>query len=152
MIRSRIRRAREALDERGTSPTIGAVLLVGVTVVVATTAGVYFASFGGHGQQPFAVASVEFDEPADRATATWRANANADELRVSITAGDDHRTVTLTRVGQTATIDRDGITVSGERVGSWDHPAVDEGETVTVTVVAATNESTIVVAERTATL
>lgn len=143
------RTKRGASDERATSPAIGAILLVGITVIVAATVGGQIASFSGTEQQPFAIAPVEFDAADDRLSVTWRANTNADRVQVTVVVGDHHRTVTLTEVGHTMTVDFSGVTVRKGTVTSWNHPATTDGNRVSVTVVAVKNGNSIVLAERT---
>lgn len=141
--------ADAAGDERATSPTIGAVLLVGVTVVLATTAGTGMFGLADQARQgAFATPSVDYQTADDRVTVTWLANADAEELRVTMLVGDQRRTATLNAVGDKAVIDGDGVTVSAGGVTEWDDPTIGDGDRVSVTVIAAKGGETMVVAER----
>lgn len=135
-------------DERATSPTIGAILLVGITVVLATTAGTHLFGLAGSQQSAFATPAVEYSPSENRVSVTWLANADAEKLKVRILVGDQRRTVSLTDVGDRAVVDRDGVTVSSGSVGEWDSPTVSDGDRVTVTVVAVKGGESTVVAER----
>ena len=135
-------------DERATSPTIGAVLLVGITVVLATATGAQLFGLAGSQQGAFATATVEFSPADDRVTVTWVANADADSLNVRILVGDERRTVGLAGVGDQVVVDRDGVTVSNGAVGDWDSPAIEDGDRVSVTVIAHKGGENVVVAER----
>lgn len=139
-------------NDRATSPTIGSILLVGVTVALATTAGVHTLSFTDAQQKPFAVASVEYDTANDSVTVLWKSNTNADNLRVTVTVAGEHRTSTLNSVGHSLVVDEDGITVHKDGVHRWEEPSATDGDEVTVTVLAVKDEQTVVIAERTETL
>lgn len=139
-------------DDRATSPTIGAILLVGITVVVAMTIGGHVFQFSEPKQKPFAVASVNFDKTGDRVSVVWRANSNADKLVVTVSVDDHHQTVTLHHVGQKVVVDDCGTKVHKGDADSWDHPATTNGDEASVTVVAKKDGDSIVIAERTETL
>ncbi|WP_135806614.1 type IV pilin [Halorussus marinus] len=149
-----MRRLAAALpDERATSPAIGATLLVGVTVLLATAAGTGMFSLADSATQgAFASASVSHEPAEDRVSATWMANANADRLRVTVRVGDDRRTVSLQAVGDSVVVDHGGVTVNSGAVRAWDDPNLDDGDRVAVTVVAVKGGETLVVAERSATI
>lgn len=135
-------------DERATSPTIGAVLLVGITVLLATTAGTQLLGFAGGQQGAFATATVDFSPADDRVTVTWMANADAEAMHVRILVGDEERTVSLGGVGDRVIVDSDGVTISKGAVVEWETPSVQDGDQVTVTVVAKKGGESVVVAER----
>lgn len=140
-------------DERATSPTIGAVLLVGITVVLATTAGTGMFSLADETRQgAFATASVDHVPSEDRVSVTWVANANAEKLRVTFLVDGQRRTVSLSAVGDKAIVDRDGVTVSKGETVHWDDPAIADDDRVDVTVVAVKGGETMVIAERSATV
>lgn len=141
-----------AADERATSPTVGAVLLVGITVLLATAAGGAMFGLAESERGAFATATVEFSETENRATVTWLANADADALLVRIRVGDERRTVELEAVGDRAVVDADGVTVSSESVGGWASPALSDDDRVSVTVVATKGGERVVVAERSETV
>ncbi|UPV76328.1 type IV pilin (plasmid) [Halorussus limi] len=143
-------RALSALrdDDRAASPTVGAVLLVGVTVLLATAVGGYLFGLAGGQQSPYATATVEFSKTENRVTVTWMANANADELTVRVQVGDERRTVSLDGVGDRAVVDEGGVTVSSGSVGEWKSPTISDGDRVTVTVVAVTGGERVVIADR----
>jgi flagellin-like protein len=141
-----------ATDERATSPTVGAVLLVGITVVLATAAGGHLFGLAGSQQTAFATATVDFSQTENRVTVTWLSSANADELLVRIRVGDERRTVGLDAVGDKVELDEEGVTVSAGSVGGWKTPTVTDGDRVTVTVVAEKGGERVVVADRSATL
>ena len=136
-------------DDRATSPTIGAVLLVGITVVLATATGAHLFGLAGGQQGAFATATVEFSPGDDRVTVTWVANGDADSLKVRILVGDERRTVGLRGVGDRVVVDPDGVTVSNGAVGDWETPRIEDGDRVSVTVVAHKGGENVVVAERT---
>lgn len=138
----------DSTDDRGTSPTVGAVLLVGVTVLLASAAGTHLFGLAGGQQGPFATAAVEYSPSEDRVTVTWMANANADHLLVKILVGTERRAVELDGVGDRVVVDAGGVTVSTGAVGEWESPTLSDGDRVTVTVVAAKNGENVVVAER----
>jgi flagellin-like protein len=135
-------------DDRATSPTIGAVLLVGITVVLATATGAQLFGLAGSQQGTFATATVDFAPSDDRVTVTWLANGDADSLTVRILVGTDRRAVGLDRVGDQVVVDSDGVTVSNGAVGSWQTPSVADGDRVSVTVVAHKGGETVVIAEQ----
>lgn len=140
-------------DERATSPTIGAVLLVGVTVLLATTAGAGVIGFAEETKQgAFATATIDHVPNEDRVTVTWVANGNAESLRVVVLVGDQRRTVTLNAVGDRVVVDGDGVTVSRGGVVQWDAPAIADGDRVDITVIAEKGGESTVVAERSATV
>lgn len=148
-----VQRLKQGLGaDRATVPTIGAVLLVAITVVVAATLGSHVIQFSEAEQKPFAIASVDFDEAENRVTVTWRANSNADKLLVTVSVDDYHRTVTLNHVGHTLVVDDGGVTVRKGSVYSWSHPATTDGDELSVTVIAKKNGNSIVLAERTESL
>ncbi|USZ77937.1 type IV pilin (plasmid) [Halorussus vallis] len=151
MKRSLERLAAGVRSERATSPTIGSVLLVGVTVLLATTAGAGMFSLAEQGTQgAFATATVSTAPSEDRVTATWVANANAERLQVTIRVGDRSRTVTLQSVGDRVVADPDGVSVQTGDVVRWDRPAISDGDRISVTVVAVKNGESVVVAEQSA--
>lgn len=135
-------------DERATSPTIGAVLLVGITVLLATTAGTQLLGFAAGQQGTFATANVDFSPADDRVTVTWMANADAEAMHVRILVGDEERTVSLGGVGDRVIVDSDGVTISKGTVVEWKTPSIQDGDQVTVTVVAKKGGESVVVAER----
>ena len=135
-------------DERATSPTVGAIRMVGVTVILATAAGTHLFGLAGGSQPAFASAAVEFSPGDDRVTVTWLANADAEKLKVRILVGDDRRSVVLDEVGDRVVMDRDGVTVSSGAVGRWKTPAIGDGDRVTVTVLAVKNGERVVVADK----
>lgn len=135
-------------DDRATSPTIGAVLLVGITVVLATATGAQLFGLAGSQQGAFATATVDFAPGENRVSVTWLANGDADSLKVRILVGDERRTVGLDDVGDRVVIDGDGVTVSKGAVGDWETPSVEDGDRVSVTVVAHKGGENVVVAEQ----
>lgn len=139
-------------DDRATSPTIGAVLLVGITVVLATATGAQLFGLAGSQQGAFATATIDFSPGDDRVTVTWLANADAESLKVRILVGDERRTVGLQNVGDRVVVDRDGVTVSSGAVGDWKTPRTTDGDRVSVTVVAHEGGENVVVAERSGTV
>jgi flagellin-like protein len=139
-------------DERATSPTIGAVLLVGITVVLATATGAQLFGLAGSQQGAFATATIDLSPGDDRVTVTWLANGDADSLKVRILVGDERRTVGLDGVGDRVVVDRDGITVSKGAVGDWETPSIEDGDQVSVTVIAHKGGENVVVAERSGTV
>jgi flagellin-like protein len=141
-------RSGVATDERATSPTIGAVLLVGITVVLATATGAQLFGLAGSQQGAFATATVEFSPGDDRVTVTWLANADADSLTVRILVGDQRRTVRLDGVGDRVVVDGDGVTISKGAVGHWDSPKIADSDEVSVTVIAHKGGENVVVADR----
>ncbi|WP_135830267.1 type IV pilin N-terminal domain-containing protein [Halorussus halobius] len=143
---------RLAADDRATSPTLGAVLLIAITVLLATSTGAQLFGLADGQTTTFATVSVEFSEENDRGTVTWMANADADALTVRIRVGQDRRTVELEHVGDEVVVDGDGVTYSNGTVGQWDSPAVSDGDRVSVTVVAVSDDERAVVAERTGTM
>lgn len=148
-----VRRVKAAIrNERATSPTIGSVLLVGVTVVLATTVGVQMYGFSDTRQKPFAIATVDYEADDDQVMVTWRGNTNAETLRITARVGDQHRTVTLNQIGHRMTVDSSGLTVRKDTVVHWDHPSATDGDRVSVTVIAVKNGETTVLTKRTATI
>lgn len=143
---------RLAGDERATSPTLGAVMLVGITVLLATATGTHLFGFADGQNGSFATATVEFSTQDDRATVTWLANADADRLKVRVRVGEERRTVALDGVGDEVVVDGDGVTVSSDSVGRWESPRIADGDRVTVTVIAVTGGEGVVVAERSETM
>lgn len=139
-------------DERATSPTIGAVLLVGITILLATTAGTHLFGLAGSQQGAFATPAVEYSPSENQVAVTWLANANAERLTVKILVDDERRTVGLDNVGDRVVVDEDGVTVSSGSVGGWASPAISDGDRVMVTVVAVRGGESVVVAERTGTV
>lgn len=140
-------------DERATSPTIGATLLVGITVLLATAAGTgMFSLADGATQGGFATASIDHEPADDRVSVTWMSNANAEKLRVTVLVDDHRRTVSLNAVGDTVVVDGDGVTVNAGSVTEWDDPQIADDDRVSVTVVAVKGGETLVVAERSATV
>jgi flagellin-like protein len=139
-------------DERATSPTIGAVLLVGITVVLATATGAQLFGLAGSQQGAFATATIDFSPGDDRVTVTWLANGDADKLKVRILVGNERRTVGLNGVGDRVVVDGDGITVSNGAVGDWKTPSIEDGDRVSVTVIAHKGGENVVVAERSGTV
>ena len=137
-------------EDRATSPTIGAVLLVGVTVLLATTAGTGMFALAGNQQVAVATATVDHDAGEDRVSVTWVANGDAEQLRVTILVGEESRTVTLNAVGNRVVVDDDGVRVSKSAIVSWDDPAIADGDEVSVTVVAVKGGESVVLSERTA--
>lgn len=136
-------------DERATSPTVGSVLLVGITVMLASTVGAQMYSLSETEQRPYAFAPVEYDAADDSVTVTWLAGSNADEVQVTVYAGGEQRSVVLHEVGQTVTVDPGGTTVyKGDR-SHWDDPTTSDGEEVTVVVSATTDGTTVVLSEHT---
>jgi flagellin-like protein len=135
-------------DERATSPTIGAVLLVGITVLLATTAGTHLFSLAGSQQGAFATPAVEYSPSENQVSVTWLANANAEKLKVRILVDDEQRTVGLDSVGDRVVVNGDGVTVSTGSVGEWESPTISDGDRVTVTVVAVKGGESVVVTER----
>lgn len=135
-------------DERATSPTIGAVLLVGITVILATATGTHLFGLAGGSQSAFATATVEFSPADDRVSVTWVANADAENLKVRLLVGDERRAVVLDEVGDSVVVDGDGVSISTGSVGHWDTPAIEDGDRVTVTVLAVKNGERAVVAEK----
>lgn len=138
--------------DRGTSPTIGAVLLVGITVLLATAAGSQLFGLAGSQQGTFASATVDYSPGEDRVSVTWLATAGAERLKVEIRVGDERRVVGLDGVGDRVVVDGDGVTVSSGSVGHWKSPEISDGDRVTVTVLAVKNGETVVVADRGATV
>lgn len=139
-------------DERATSPTIGSVLLVGITVVMASTVGAQMYSVSDTQERPFAVAPVEYDAADDSVTVTWLSNTNAEKVQVTVHAGGEHRSVTLNEVGHTMTVDSGGITVRKGDAVHWDSPSTTDGEEVSVVVTATTNGNTVVLSEHSETV
>lgn len=139
-------------DDRATSPTIGAVLLVAVTVILATTAGAGMFTLAQNQQVAFATAIVDHDSAEDRVSVTWVANADAEQLRVTILVGEQTRTVTLNSVGDTVVVDSSGVRVSKSHVVSWKQPSVSDGDEVSVTVVARKGGESVVLTEQTSRL
>lgn len=139
-------------DERATSPTVGAVLLVAVTVLLAAAVGSQLLGLVGSQQVAFATASVEHSPAEDRVTVTWLANGGAEELTVRIVVGDRRRAVSLDGVGDRVVVDEDGVTVNSGSLGHWHSPTLADGDRVTVTVVAVKGDESVVVAEKTATV
>jgi flagellin-like protein len=137
-------------DERATSPTIGAVLMVAVTVGLATVTGTHLFGLAGSQQGAFATPAVEYSPSENQVSVTWLSNANAEKLTVRILVGGKRRTVSLDGVGDRVVVDGDGVTVSSGSVGQWDSPAISDGDRVTVTVVAVKGGESMVVAERSA--
>lgn len=137
-----------ATDDRATSPTVGSVLLVGITVILATATGTHLFGLAGGSQSAFATAAVDVSPDDDSVTVTWLANANADRLTVKIRVGDQQRTVGLDAVGDRLVVDGDGVTVNSGSVGHWKKPAIVDGERVTVTVVAVNDGERVVVDEK----
>lgn len=139
-------------DDRATSPTIGAVLLIAITVLLATSTGTQLFGLADGQSATFATATVEFSEENDRATVTWVANTDADTLTVRVRVGEDRRTVELDGVGDEAVVDGDGVTYSSGSVGHWDSPTISDGDRVSVTVIAVKGDERAVVAERSGTM
>ena len=139
-------------DERATSPTIGSVLLVGITVVLASTVGAQMYDVSNTQQRPFAVVPVEYDTADDSVTVTWMANTNAEEVEVAVHVDGERRAVVLSDVGDTVTVDSTGVTVRKGAVTHWDTPAATDGEEVSVVVTATTNGNTVVLSEHTQTV
>jgi flagellin-like protein len=139
-------------DERATSPTIGSVLLVGITVVLASTVGAQMYDVSDTQQGPFAIAPVEFDSAEDEVTVTWMSNRNAETLSVTVYVDDEHHTVTLNDVGHTVTVDASGVTVRKGDTVRWGSPSTYDGAEVTVVVTATKDGTTVVLSEQTETV
>jgi len=137
-------------DERATSPTIGAVLMVAVTVGLAAVTGTHLFGLAGSQQGAFATPAVEYSPSENQVSVTWVSNANAEKLTVRILGGGERRAVSLDDVGDRVVVDGDGVTISSGSVSRWDSPAVSDGDRVTVTVVAVKGGESMVVAERSA--
>lgn len=135
-------------DERATSPTVGAVLLVGITVLLATAAGSQLFGLVGSQGGAYATATVEYSSTEDRVTVTWLANAGAEEVKVRILVGDERRTIALDGVGDRVVADEDGVRVSSGAVGRWPGPTVEDGDRVTVTVIAVKGGEKVVIADK----
>lgn len=138
--------------DRATSPTIGAIILIGVTVVVATTMGAQLSGLTNTEQKPFASVGVKYDQAEDYVKVSWQTNTNAETVRVTVYVGDQHRTVTLRHVGHTMTVDASGVTVHKGTVSHWDSPSATDGDKVSITAVAVKGGNTVVIAERTASI
>lgn len=135
-------------DERATSPTVGAVLMVAVTVLLASAAGAQMLGLAGGQQGTFATATVDLSPAENRVSVTWLATADAEKLDVRLRVGDERRTVALGGVGERVVVDDDGVTVSADSVSHWKTPAVEDGDRVTVTVLAVKGGERVVVAEK----
>ena len=136
-------------DARGSSPTVGAVLLAGITVLMATTAGSQMISLAESPSPAFATANAEFDTTNDRVKVTWIANGDADYLEVQIFVGDQSRTIKLKSVGDMVIADSAGVTISNGAVGEWGTPTVNDGDEVTVIVRAIKGSEGTTIIERT---
>lgn len=139
-------------DERATSPTVGAVLLVAVTVLLVAAVGSQLLGLVGSQQVAFATASVDYSPSENRVTVTWLANSDAERLTVRIEVEGERRAVGLDRVGDRVVIGGDGVTVSSGAVGHWHRPTLADGDRVTVTVIAVDGDERTVVAEKTGTV
>lgn len=140
--------SRRVTDERATSPTVGSVLLVGITVVLATATGTHLFGLTGGSQTGFATATVDFSTDDDRVTVTWMVDADADKLMARVQVGNQSRTVELESVGDEVVVDSDGVTVNTGTVGHWETPKVSDGDRVSVTVTAVRGGERVVVADR----
>jgi hypothetical protein len=111
-----------------------------------------FSLADGATQGAFATASIDHEPAENRVSATWMANVNAERLRVTIRVDDERRTVSLPSVGDGVVVDGEGVTVNVGDVRQWDAPRIEDGDRVSVTVVAVKGGETLVVAERSATV
>ena len=150
MIRTRL--ADAPVEDRATSPAIGAVLMVGITVVLATAAGTQLFGLAGSQQGAFATATVDHSTSEDRVTVTWVATAGAEKLQVRILVGDESRTVELDGVGDQVVVDEHGVTLNSGKVGHFSSPKISDGDRVSVTVTAVKGGDSVVVADRSATV
>lgn len=136
--------------DRATSPTVGSVLLVGVTVLLATATGTHLFGLADESGTGFATAAVEFSADDDRVEVTWLTNVDAGKLVVRVRVGDQRRTAVLDDVGDEVVVDGDGMTVSTGTVGRWKTPVLADGDRVSVTVVSVTGGERVVIADRVA--
>lgn len=150
MTRTRLADALGA--DRATSPTVGAVLMVAITVVLATAAGTQLFGLAGSQQGAYATATVDYSPSEDRVTVTWLATAGAEKLKVKILVDGERRTVELDGVGDRVEVDERGVTLSAGAVGHFSSPKIADGDRVTVTVVAVRGGDSVVVADRSATV
>lgn len=146
----KLERLADALaDVRGSSPTIGAVLLAGLTVMMATTAGSQMLGLTDSPQAAFAAANVDFASADDRVIVTWIANGDAEALEIQVIVNDQRRTINLEEVGDRVIVDSTGVKISNGAVGSWDTPTITDGDKVSVVVNAVKNGESTTIAERT---
>lgn len=139
-------------DSRAVSPVVGAPLMVGVTVVLASIVGTSLLGMGAgvdDVKEPvLASAHVEYADSDDRVTVTWNANQYAEKLEVTVTVNDHaSETVYLKRVGDTMRLDGDGLTMTGSRTAHDESFRVSNHDEVSVTVVAIEGGQRTVVAE-----
>lgn len=149
---TRTRLADSAGADRATSPAVGAVLMVAITVVLATAAGTQLFGLAGSQQGAYATATVDYSPSEDRVTVTWLATAGAEKLKVKILVDGERRTVELDGVGDRVEVDERGVTLSTGAVGHFSSPKLSDGDRVTVTVVAVKGGDSVVVADRSATV
>ncbi|WP_435181600.1 type IV pilin [Halorussus sp. AFM4] len=149
---TRTRLADSLPEDRATSPAVGAVLMVGITVVLATAAGTQVFGLAGSQQGAYATATVDYSTSEDRVTVTWLTTAGAETLKVRVQVRGERRTVELDGVGDRVVVDDTGVSVSTGSVGRFESPKIGDGDRVTVTVIAVRGGDSVVVADRSATV
>lgn len=117
--------ARASRADRGVSPVVGAVLMVGITVILAAAIGAMVLDMGTTAEPaPQASLSATVDAGTDELTLTHRGGDGLPSTRIRlVVTGDDDRIVlgpasppTVLRVGGTVTVD---VAAANVTSGTW---------------------------------
>jgi flagellin-like protein len=135
-------------SDRGVSPVIGVILMVAITVILATVIGAIVLDFGNNAGEtaPSASLSVEADSPNEVTIEhTGGDSLSLDQTRIQLTKESDGSTREFSGgsanfgVGDIGTLETDGSAQSGDLStlgsGSEDSFTIASGDQVTVTVI-----------------
>lgn len=139
-------------EDRGVTPVIGVVLMVALTVLLASVvAATLYDVVEDAGVEAPVGAGVTVDG-GDGITVAWVSNTRADKLRVEFTTTDDDAVVFLRRVGASVTLRPDGFTIVGGSVARGNDLTVERGDEVQVSVTAQTGDQRTLIIRRTVTV
>lgn len=150
-----MRRLRLRPPNRGISPVVGVVLLVAITLLLASVVGVVVLGVDSERPSPNAAVQLTADAGSDRVRVSHLSGADlsADHTRIVWEVGDD-RFITdpadaerLFRAGQSVTATFDGATTATGQWWAFPSPAahdIEPGEEVTVTLYDTRSEKPVV--------
>lgn len=150
-----MRRPRLILADRGISPVVGVVLLVAITLLLASVVGAVVLGIDGERASPNAAVQLTADAASDRVQVRHFSGSDlpADHTRIVWEVGDD-RFVTdpadaerLFRAGQSVTATFDGATAATGQWWGFPSPAahdIEPGEKVTVTLYDTRSDKPVV--------
>lgn len=142
--------AEDVDDDRGVTPVIGVVLMVALTVVLASASAVSLYGLATEAGVDAPVPAAVAVDGGDGIAVTWVGNSQADKLRVEFMADGNLTVVFLRRVGSVVTLDPAGIETTGGQVVHGGEPDVDRGEVVQITVSAQADDQRTLLVRRTA--